>query len=136
LETSVMHLKPTLNFTSANKLLSAALACATERDVSVSVAIVDDAGELMAFSRMDGARSYTVDLASEKARGAAKLGLPTSVLESLGRKVSSGNTWSKGGNPILHHGQCAGAIGVSGAQPEIDEEIAARAVASLEDKRG
>jgi glc operon protein GlcG len=136
LEISAMHLKPTLNYTSANRLLSAALACATERGVSVSVAVVDDAGELLAFSRMDGARSYTVDLASEKARGAAKLGLPTSVLESLGRKASSGNAWSKGGKPILHHGQCAGAIGVSGAQPEIDEEIVERAIASLEDKRG
>jgi len=94
-----MHFKPSLDLSSANVLLSAALAGAGERGVAVSIAVVDDAGELLAFLRMDGARSYTVDLASEKARGAAKLGLPTSVLESLSRKTASGNPWTRGGKP-------------------------------------
>jgi glc operon protein GlcG len=130
-----MHFKPSLDFPGASQILSAALACAVERRVAVSIAVVDEAGELLAFSRMDGARSYTIDLASEKARGAAKLALPTAVLETLGRKTASGNPWTRGGRPILCDGQCAGAIGVSGAQPDIDEEIGERAIASLDARR-
>jgi Haem-degrading len=91
-----------------------------------------EAGELLAFSRMDGARSYTVELASEKARGAAKLGLPTAALEQLWRRTASGNPWMRGGKPVLCDGQCAGAIGVSGAKPEVDEEIVEWALASLD----
>jgi glc operon protein GlcG len=127
-----MHFKPSLDFSSAKRLLSAALGAARERGVAVSIAVVDDAGELLAFSRMDGARSYTVELASEKARGAARLGLPTAVLEQLGRKTASGNPWMRGGKPVLCDGQCAGAIGVSGAKPEVDEDIVERALAALD----
>jgi uncharacterized protein GlcG (DUF336 family) len=131
-----MHFKASLDFSSAKRLLSAALGVASECGAAVSIAVVDEAGELLAFSRMDGARSYTVELASEKARGAAKLGLPTAMLESLGRKTASGNPWIRGGRPVLCDGQCAGAIGVSGAKPEIDEDIVERAVASLDAPRG
>jgi glc operon protein GlcG len=126
-----MHFKPSLDFSSASNIVSAALACARERGVAVSIAVVDEAGELLAFSRMDGARSYTIDLASEKARGAAKLALPTSALESLGRKTASGNPWMRGGKPVFCDSQCAGAIGVSGAPPEIDEAIVEQAIAAL-----
>ena len=127
-----MHFKPSLDFSSAKKLLSAAVGAASERGVAVSIAVVDEAGELLAFSRMDGARSYTVELASEKARGAAKLSLPTAVLESQGRRTASGNPWMRGGKPVLCDSQCAGAIGVSGAKPEVDEEIVEWALASLD----
>jgi glc operon protein GlcG len=129
---SAMHFKPSLDLSAAAVLLSTALEVAREHGVAVSVAVVDDAGELLAFSRMDGARSFTIDLASEKARGAASLGLPTSVLESLGRRTRNGNLWTRGGKPVLYEGQCAGAIGVSGAEPHVDDEIGERAIASLE----
>jgi glc operon protein GlcG len=86
--------------------------------------IADHAGELIAFARMDGARSFTIDLAMEKARAAAKLAIPTSALEASGRRSFNGNPWSAGGLPILHQGECAGGIGISGAKPEIDNDIA------------
>jgi glc operon protein GlcG len=127
-----MHLKPSIDFSIAKTVLAAALDAAQNLSASVSLAVVDDNGELVAFARMDGARSYTIDLALEKAKAAARLGLSTAVLETLGRRSPSGNPWSKGGLPILHQGQCAGAIGVSGAPPETDDTIAARAVAALE----
>ncbi len=126
-----MHFKPSLDFSAASNLVSAALDCARARNVCVSIAVVDEAGELLAFSRMDGARSYTVDLASEKARGAGKLGLPPAALEALGRRTTSGNPWTRGGKPVLHEGHCAGAIGISGAEPGVDEEIAEGAIAAL-----
>jgi len=131
-----MHFKPSLDFSGASHLVSAALACAGERGVDVSIAVVDESGELLAFSRMDGARSYTVDLAFEKARGAARLGLPTAALEALDRKTQSGNPWTRGGKPVLYDGHCAGAVGVSGAEPHVDEEIAERAIVSMETRRG
>jgi glc operon protein GlcG len=127
-----MHFKPSLVFSVAKKLLFAALGVARERGAAVSIAVVDEAGELLALARMDGARFYTVDIASEKASGAAKLGLPTAALEPQGRKTASGNPWLRGGKPVLCDGQCAGAIGVSGAKPEIDVEIVERALASFD----
>lgn len=127
-----MHLKPSIDFPLAQAVLAAALDAAQNVSASVSLAIVDDNGELVAFARMDGARSYTIDLALEKAKAAARLGLPTAALETLGRRAPSGNPWSMGGLPILHQGHCAGAIGVSGAPPETDDTIAAHAIAALD----
>ena len=126
-----MHLKPSIDFPLANALLTSALSRSLELGARVSIAIADHAGELIAFARMDGARSFTIDLAVEKARAAAKLAIPTSVLEASGRRSSNGNPWSAGGLPILHQGECAGGLGISGARPEIDNDIAETVLAAL-----
>ena len=126
-----MHLKPSIDFPLANALLTSALSRSMELGAQVSIAIADHAGELIAFIRMDGARSFTIDLAVEKARAAAKLAVPTSALKASGRRSANGNPWSAGGLPILHQGECAGGIGISGAKPEIDNDIAEAVVAAL-----
>ena len=71
-----MHLKPSIDFPLANTLLTSALSRSLELGARVSIAVADHAGELIAFARMDGARSFTIDLAMEKARAAAKLAIP------------------------------------------------------------
>jgi glc operon protein GlcG len=118
----------------ARLLAAACLAAARERDVAISIAVVDEAGGLLHFLRMDGARSFTADVAAQKARTAASLGVSTAALESLyqDRALSSGSfVATRGGAPFMHEGTCAGAVGIAGAQPEIDALIADQGLAAM-----
>jgi glc operon protein GlcG len=102
--------------------------------VAVSIAIVDDAGQLVQFGRMDGARAYTVDLAMRKARTAAAVGVATRIITEMSRNTAgpvSEAAVGSGGLPVLAGGATIGAIGISGAKPEIDEAIAAAGVAAI-----
>ena len=60
----------------AQKMLNAAVAKARELGVSENVAILDDGGNLKAFSRMDGAPIPTIEMAQNKAY-TALLGVST-----------------------------------------------------------
>jgi hypothetical protein len=51
----------------AQKMVGAAVAKARELGVSENVAILDDGGNLMAFSRMDGAPILSIEMAQNKA---------------------------------------------------------------------
>lgn len=122
----VMRTKPSLSLDEAHTLATACVEAARRHGVAVSIAVVDEAGALLHFTRMDGARAYTVDLATQKARTAAAIGVSTGVLESIYKDrptQSRETTATRGGLPLMHEGQCAGAVGVSGAKPEIDDEI-------------
>ena len=66
-----MQTKPTLGFTDAQTLAGGCLESASRLGVSVSIAIVDEAGKLIHFIRMDEARAYTADLAIRKAQPSA-----------------------------------------------------------------
>jgi glc operon protein GlcG len=129
-----MRTKPSLSFQVAQVVADACLEAARRHDVTVSIAVVDEAGGLLHFGRMDGARAYTIELAAQKARVAASIGVPTSVLEDL-HKAAPGQVGApaagRGGVPVLHEGVCAGAVGVSGAKPDIDDMIAAQGVEAV-----
>ena len=60
----------------AQKMVDAAVAKARELNVSENVAILDDGGNLKAFSRMDGAPIPTIEMAQNKAY-TALLGVST-----------------------------------------------------------
>ena len=102
---------------------------AIRRNVAISVAVVDDAGVLLHFLRMDRARPHTVELAMRKARSAAASGVNTRLIEAALKAGIIGNVDSVGlgGAPFPTNAGCAGAVGVSGASPEVDDEIAAMA---------
>jgi uncharacterized protein GlcG (DUF336 family) len=51
----------------AQKMVDAAVAKATEIGISENVAILDDGGNLKAFSRMDGAPILCIEIAQNKA---------------------------------------------------------------------
>jgi uncharacterized protein GlcG (DUF336 family) len=59
--------KHTISSELAQKMVNAAVAKARELGVSENVAILDDAGNLKAFSRMDGAPIPTIEIAQNKA---------------------------------------------------------------------
>ena len=125
----------------AQKMVNAAVAKARELGVTENVAILDDGGNLKAFSRMDGAPILSIEIAQNKAY-TALFGVPTqdffdfiqrdpsllAGIPSLARVAAWG-----GGLPIKLNGEVVGAIGVSGApmvQNDVDCASAALAVVS------
>lgn len=129
-----MRSKFSLTFEEAQTVAAACLQAARQHEVEVSIAVVDESGALLQFSRMDGARAYTIELASQKARTSASVGVPTGVIEANApRTAGTGprGECRRGGVPVQYSGQCAGAVGISGANPEIDEMIAHAGIAVL-----
>ncbi|MEC9310533.1 MAG: heme-binding protein, partial [Pseudomonadota bacterium] len=98
------------------------------------IAITDDAGNLVAFERMDGGKVTSTTIAIDKsftASGAKKAtheygdasqpGKPAYGIASAigGRLMVVG-----GGLPVMVNGQCVGGIGVSSGTPAQDMEVA------------
>ncbi|HLZ84024.1 MAG TPA: heme-binding protein [Caulobacteraceae bacterium] len=129
-----MRQKLSIEISEAEAAGGACAALAREMGLRVSIAVVDDVGALVHFSRLDGARPYSVDLAIRKARTAAALALPTKVVEEITRERPMQGVDMlavSGGAPIMVEGVCAGAIGVSGAKGEEDHEIALAGAVTL-----
>lgn len=99
---------------------------AATRGVAVSVAVVDEAGALLQFTRMDGARAHTVELALRKAKVAASVGASTKAIHAAVTAGLVGNLESvgPGGWPVKVGADCAGGVGVSGASVDVDEALA------------
>src|SRR5438094_4495960 len=123
----------------AQKMLAKAVAKARELGVSENVAILDDGGNLKAFSRMDGAPILCIEIAQNKAY-TALFGVSTHELfdfikgdpsllagmPTLARMAAWG-----GGLPIKRDGEIVGAVGLSGA-PTVQNDIdCARAALGL-----
>jgi glc operon protein GlcG len=122
----------TLDQAGAQTVLQAAMQSAQQRNAPSAIAVVDRAGDLLAFQRMDGVRPASADLAIEKARTAARLQRPTAEIEdniNRGRTafVTAGIMALRGGMPIRVNGEVVGAIGVAGLSKETDTGIAATA---------
>jgi glc operon protein GlcG len=120
----------------AQTVLQAASEIAQQRNAPSAIAVVDPAGDLLAFQRMDGVRPASADLAIEKARTAARLRRPTAEIEdniNQGRTafVTAGIAALRGGMPIRVNGEVVGAIGIAGLSKETDTAIADTAAAAL-----
>ena len=111
----------------------------------VSVAVVDEGGHLLAFSRSDHAELYTIQIALAKARTAALTRHPSGKKSPTGNERSDHHALAitlaagtdvfvsmPGGVPIKVSGQVVGGVGVSGAGNK-DQDIAGTAV-SLENE--
>jgi len=120
----------------AQTVLQAAKESAQQRNAPSAIAVVDPAGDLLAFQRMDGVRPASADLAIEKARTAARLRRPTAEVEdniNQGRTafVTADIVALRGGMPIRVNGEVVGAVGVAGLSKETDTGIANTAAAAL-----
>jgi glc operon protein GlcG len=120
----------------AQTVLRAARESAQQRNAPSAIAVVDPAGDLLAFQRMDGVRPASVDLAIGKARTAARLRRPTAEIEdsiNQGRTafITANVAALRGGVPIRVSGEVVGAVGVAGLSKESDTEIADTAAAAL-----
>ena len=126
----------TLDQVGAQTALQAARERAQQRNAPSAIAVVDPAGDLLAFQRMDGVRPASAELAIEKARTAARLQRPTAEIEdniNRGRTafVTAGIAALCGGVPIRVDGRVVGAVGVAGLSKQTDTEIANTAAAGL-----
>ncbi len=102
--------------------------------LAMTIAIVDDGGHLVAFSRMEGVHAGTIELAIGKARSSVLFKRPTAKFEE---SVAAGTIGLlklpnvlpfAGGVPLLVDGQLIGAVGVSGAAAAQDGQVAAAAL--------
>ncbi len=117
---------------------------ARELGIVVSIAIVDDYGVLIAFSRMDGALHVSPRFAHAKAFTAAALGMPSGDVAAyagegkpyFGVNTSFGGEMMiiAGGLPVKIGGKIVGAVGVGGSTDvNQDVECARAAMSALED---
>jgi uncharacterized protein GlcG (DUF336 family) len=131
-----MKTKPCLTLEDCKKIGAACEAEARKNNWNVVIAILDDGGSLLWLERMDGATPFNATVAVEKGRTAAVSRRSTKTWED---RISGGRLSMlampvlpvQGGVPILHEGQCVGAVGVSGVQSHEDEQIANAGIAAL-----
>src|SRR5947209_4106237 len=102
----------------AQTVLQAAKESAQQRNAPSAIAVVDPAGDLLAFQRMDNVRPASADLAVEKARTAARLQRSTAEIEdniNQGRTafVTAGILVLRGGMPIRVNRAVVSAVGVT-----------------------
>src|SRR3984957_9778890 len=120
----------------AQTVLQAAKESAQQRNAPSAIAVVDPAGDLLAFQRTDGVRPASADLAIEKARTAARLQRPTAEIEdniNQGRTafVTADIMALRGGMPIRANGKIVGAVGIAGLSKDTDTAIANTAASAL-----
>ena len=122
-------------------MMTAAQEKAEEIGVDMDIAIVDDGGNLLMFSRMDGARITSIDIAISKAftaGGARKSTRDYGEVAAAGKPVfgihtSNGGRFMifAGGLPIMVENHCVGGIGCSSGSPEQDESVAQAGIDAL-----
>lgn len=130
-----MQTKHYLTLSDAEFLLDQAHQYAIQNSFNVSIAVVDETGNLLAMKRMDGASPMTANLCLEKAKCSAMSRRPSKLFEDIIKGGQMGfltmDTFSgmlEGAEPILYQGQLVGAIGVSGVKSFEDAEIAQVAI--------
>lgn len=139
---AMIRQSPKLTARGTRAILEAAEARAGTLGVAQCIAVVDEGGHLLAFSRMDGGKISSVRVAITKAVSAATRRSPTgpmpsvedpSVLLSLGLPLATQGavTPIRGGLPIVVDGQVVGGIGVSSGTEEQDVDCASAGVAAL-----
>ena len=116
----------------AKKIAAPALAEAAKNNWAMAVAVVDTAGDLIYFERMDATQAGSVTVAIEKARSAARFKRPTKAFQDMlasggdGLRVFGihGAVPVEGGVPIVIEGKTVGAIGMSGGTSAQDGQCA------------
>ena len=123
---------PNVTLDQAKKIVAAGQAEAKKNNWPVAIAVVDNAGMLVAFEKIDNTQNGSVMVAQDKAVSAAMLRRPTKVIQDavagggagvrfLGLRYASP---VEGGLPIMIDGKVAGAVGVSGVTSEQDGQVA------------
>ena len=118
----------------AEALVDAAKTRAIQVGVAASIVVLDVAGHLKAFSRMDDAWLGSIDVAMKKARTSVLFEMETEQVWAVCQpgaqahgleQTNGGLVTFAGGIPIkATDGSLLGAIGVSGGQVAQDQDIA------------
>ena len=133
-----MRSKQALTLSDVKEIATAAEAEAVSNKWAVTIAIVDDGGNLLWLQRLDGAAPVSASIAPSKARTSALGQRETKVYEDVinnGRYsfLSAPNIDGllEGGVPVMVGSDCVGAVGVSGVKSSEDAQIAKAGIAAL-----
>jgi uncharacterized protein GlcG (DUF336 family) len=131
---TVASLKLTLE--GAMRLLQAGIAKAKEMKVPECISVVDTGGHLLAFARMDGAFTQSMDTSLMKAMTAASYGIPTGdIAAGIDIKLAIATQGKRinlpGGLPVIVDGHVIGGIGVGSGTGEEDRQVANAALAAF-----
>ena len=132
-----MRNKPALTSADCHKMMAACIAEAQKNKWPVTIAIVDDSGAALLLERLDGAGAISAQVAMGKATTSAVTKRPTKFFEDRVKERPAFITFPtpgvmfQGGLPLMHQGECVGAIGVSGVQSHEDEQVAKAGVDAL-----
>lgn len=129
----------TVNLEQAKIAAAAAMAEARANAWPMAVAVVDPAGLLVYFEKMDDTQLGSVTVAQAKARSAALFKRPTKALQDAlagggdGLRVLAleGAVPVEGGIPLVVGGKIVGAIGLSGGTSPQDGQCAQKGVDAL-----
>ncbi len=121
-----------INHETARKVLAGAVAEARKQNLPMAIAVVDNAGQLVAFERMDNTQTASTAIAQDKGVSAAMYRRPTKAFQDVlaaggvGLRVLTlrGAVAVEGGVPLVVDGKIIGAIGVSGGSSEQDGVVA------------
>jgi len=117
---------------SAKKVAAAAIAEARKNNFTMAIAVVDTAGNLVYFEKMDGTQTGSVNVSIEKARSAVLFKRPTKSFQDtvaqggVGLRMLGlpGAVPVEGGIPLIEGGKIVGAIGASGGTSTEDGQCA------------
>ena len=123
---------PPISLDTAKKVAAPALAEATKNNWTMAVAIVDPAGILVYYEKLDNTQLGSAKVAVEKARSATLFKRPTKAWQDTlaaggaGLRVLqiNGVVAVEGGVPLVIDGKIVGAIGVSGGTSDQDGQCA------------
>lgn len=123
----------------ARKAMAAAQAEARKNSWPVAIAVVDNAGLLVAYERMDNTQTASVQVAQDKAVSAAIYRRPTKVFQDMVAGAGAGTralnlrgaSSVEGGLPLVIDGKIVGGIGVSGVTSDQDGVVAKAGADSL-----
>jgi len=121
-----------VNLDNARKIAAAAVAEAGKNNLKMAIAIVDTAGDLVYFEKMDGTQVASVNIAQDKARSSVRFKRPTKAMQDVLAQGGAGVRFLalqgaipvEGGIPLVMNGQIVGAIGASGGTSDQDGQVA------------
>ena len=121
-----------VNLETARKIAASAAAEAAKNNFKMAIAIVDTAGDLVYFEKMDGTQIASVNIAQDKARSSVRFKRPTKAMQDVLAAGGAGVRFLalqgavpvEGGLPLIMNGQIVGAIGASGGTSDQDGQVA------------
>ena len=134
---------PRLDTKTALKILITCHEESLRQDVNVGIVIVGSDGRILAGCKSEKMDPGLYDFAKFKAQTSCFKGLATEELPARnGQDLEIMDIGSckvirgvQGGIPLFHQGHVVGAIGVSGAKPEIDKTIALKGIENIKELR-
>ncbi len=136
--------RSTISYAQASKVIEATIAFAQNRNLQLSIVVLDTGGHVVSSARMDGAGFVTIEVARGKAFAVvATGGTPGDVLAK--RYEDNPMVWgnvaslgycapllpARGSIPIFLNGSLVGAVAASGAPAELDEQAVRAGIAAI-----